>query len=297
VDAVFGAFAANSAQNNSVSTSATADPGALNRAEWLKFYATFYNLEDRAETLTQAIFNNYNCLKKDAAAVHLTPVPLVAWASYQAPSSYNNNTPSWTVSVAAYKAQLTADAGGTIFNASSLSYSSSADFLAAVANVDILIDESFIANNIADVYNNYGINSTAATQLKFAANKRIFREDGVQTKAGGIDWFESAVVQEDAVLADLINVINASYPSQSYRRIWFRNVAAGENATVSNPDSCTNVNAPRVDVAPTCNGSFPTPASNSSNGGGSSNAAPPTTQSSISLAATLLAILCAFFMV
>lgn len=129
-------------------------------------------------------------------------------------------------------------------NSTVSTFSTADSFLAAVANVDILIDETFIANNLSDVYKNYGITPTNAPTLKFAANKRIYREDDMQTRAGGLDWFESAIVQEDAVLADVINVVNPSYPFGSYKRTWFRNVALGENFVVSNAGDCKTGRAP-----------------------------------------------------
>lgn len=259
VDVVFGAFTAEPAQNNSVSISSTSDPGTLNRAEWLKFYSTFFNLEDHAQSITQALFDNYNCLRDASAAAASATRPVVAWTSYDAPSDYNNKTASWLISVAPYKAQLTSDAGATIFNSTTLTFSTSAAFLDAVANVDILIDETYISSNITDVYKNYNITTDNVGNLKFASSKRIFREDTVQTLAGAIDWFESAVVQEDAVLADLINVVNSSYPSASYKRVWLRNVAQGENVVIKTAADCVDPTAPVVDIAPKCNGTFVTP--------------------------------------
>lgn len=55
--------------------------------------------------------NNYNNLKEAASGYSDDQKPLVAWTTYNAPDQYNNNTASWTVSTAAYKAQLTQDAG------------------------------------------------------------------------------------------------------------------------------------------------------------------------------------------
>lgn len=55
------------------------------------------------------MIDNYNRLKK--AASNYEKKPVVAFTVYNAPSQYNNNTASYTLSAASYKAGLTTDAG------------------------------------------------------------------------------------------------------------------------------------------------------------------------------------------
>jgi hypothetical protein len=55
------------------------------------------------------MIDNYGRLK--AAASNYTTKPVVAWATYDAPSQYNNNTGSYLLSSASYKVGLTQDAG------------------------------------------------------------------------------------------------------------------------------------------------------------------------------------------
>eukprot|EP00249_Psilotum_nudum_P013966 c24600_g1_i10 orf=591-1082(+) len=69
-------------QNSSVIFDAILEPGPLKRAEWIKFLAPFFDLEERANFVYQQIERNYQCLNassKDALAK-----PLVAWISYNA---------------------------------------------------------------------------------------------------------------------------------------------------------------------------------------------------------------------
>ncbi len=59
--------------------SASADPGPLNRAEWIKFVATFFNLEATATALFAGIEAAYEGIKAVAAtssAWHVVPVRL-----------------------------------------------------------------------------------------------------------------------------------------------------------------------------------------------------------------------------
>ncbi|CAG8682026.1 17352_t:CDS:2, partial [Acaulospora colombiana] len=249
ISAVFG-NEPNSSVSKFVSTSSIYEPSGLDRAEWIKFYSTFFNLENQANNIYNQIDSNYNCLKNVAASNAQSTKPVVAWAVYIAPSSYNNNTASWAIADASYKKSFTEDAGGTYFNLSTLTYSTSSDFLSAIANVDILIDETYLANSISDVYKNYGL--TANSNYKFVKNSAIYREDGLQNPSGGLDWFESAVLKGDVVLGDLVNVINPNLPTKGYQRVWFRNVAKNESFIISSATNCTNTSAPLTDQSSFC---------------------------------------------
>nr|CAG8509204.1 2582_t:CDS:2 [Entrophospora candida] len=242
VDVAFGSLESKPNSLKSVSTYPTSDPGTLNRVEWLKFYSVFFNLEKKSNDIVTQISDNYNCYKKMAADHSLKEKPLVAWISYVAPDSFNNNTPTWNIADAIYKKQLTEDAGGVYFNATTLVYSDTTSFLQAIANVDIVIDETFIGSTIADFFKNYNL-SADQTTYKFIKNKAVYREDGIINPIDGRDWFEDAIVMGDAVLEDMINVVNPSLPSTSYKRNWFRNVANDEPIKVSSSANCTDVQA------------------------------------------------------
>ncbi|CAG8475933.1 6792_t:CDS:2 [Cetraspora pellucida] len=235
VDAVFDSMF-NLSNPKTIGISAASDPGPLNRAEWIKFYSVFFNLEDKANTFYDQISNNYNCLKNLPSSNN---PPTVAWVSYNAPSSFNNNTASWAITDAPYKKILTENAGGIYFNTTPLSYSTSSSFLSAIANVDILIDETFIARDISEVYTNFNLNANDV-QYKFVKNSAIYREDGVTSPGDGRDWFESAVLLADNVLEDMMNVINPNLPTNDYKRVWLRNVAKGELIKLSSPSNCSD---------------------------------------------------------
>ncbi|KAF7728127.1 hypothetical protein EC973_006642 [Apophysomyces ossiformis] len=238
--------------NTSVTTSEVYEPTALGRASWLAYYALFYNLEGNVNQLLPSITDNYNRLK--AAAANYNPKPLVAWTVYNAPDQYNNYTASWAVSTVSYKAGLTADAGGRILSPSTTTFTSADVFLQAIADVDVLIDETYIAKDLNDVLNNYKI--TDQGKYKFLKNKAVYREDGILTQTGGYDWFEAPMAMADALLEDVINAINPSAPSKDYQRHWLRNVATGETIKYVSPANCTwDESKPRPDVATPFQGS------------------------------------------
>lgn len=214
------------------------DYGPLNRAEWIKFFSVFFNLESNATEIYNQINNNYNCLKNLANSNGLSTKPVVAWTSYNEPSDYNNHMASWVITDAEYKKIFTEDAGATYFNTSTRTYEKNSDFLAAISEVDILIDETYLYSNISDFYKNY--NLAEDSNFKFIKNSAIYREDGILNPSQGTDWFEDAVLMNDAVLEDVINVVNPLLPKKEYSRIWLRNIAKGELIKYSTENNCTD---------------------------------------------------------
>ncbi|GBC04453.1 hypothetical protein RclHR1_00570009 [Rhizophagus clarus] len=252
VDVSFGAFQANPADPKSVSIAAASDPGIINRVEWLKFYSTFFNAEAKANDVYGKIKANYECYKNLANKNAPSAKPIVAWVNYDAPSEFNQNTPSWQIADAAFKKQLTEDAGGAYFNVTPLSYATSADFLKAIQNVDIIIDETFVGSNIADFYSNFGITPDQQQQFKFVKNQAIYREDGTTNPNDGRDWLENAIAMGDALLEDMINVVNPKLPKSDYNRIWLRNIAKNEPIKISSAANCTNPDQSLTSKADDC---------------------------------------------
>ncbi|KAL1923813.1 uncharacterized protein VTP21DRAFT_8793 [Calcarisporiella thermophila] len=248
VDVVFGGsfFPKDMNLTKAVYTSEVQDPGPLNRAEWLEFFSLFYNLEETAEKKTRDINNNYNCFKNGAAKAKSKP--LVAWTSYLAPSEFNNNTASWSISTAAYKKQLTEDASALFHAPTTFNFNSSAAFLEAMKEVDVMIDETFIARTMDDVLKNYGISDAGA--YKFTKSQQVYRLDGIQSTGGGFDWFATPVVQADATLEALIYALHPEMKNGKSTR-WFRNVA-NDPISESTPGSCSDVKAAATSLASNC---------------------------------------------
>ncbi|KAG0057274.1 hypothetical protein BGZ83_000064 [Gryganskiella cystojenkinii] len=253
VDLIFSSFSSDPATaNKTVITSEVNDPGPLNRAEWLEFYSTFFNLEEFAQNLTASINNNYNCFK--TAATAQSTKPLVAWTSYVAP--YGNNTAYWqfsTTVTAPYKQALTTDAGATFFNGTGVNkFNTSAALLDAIKDVDILIDETFTGDNLAAFFTNYGL--AANSTLKFVQNKAIFREDGLVNPNNGRDWFAAAVAMDDAVLQDIIRAVHPEVLPAGTTYNWIRNIAKSETSRLLTSANCTATDSskPVPDLALNC---------------------------------------------
>lgn len=143
--------------------------------------------------------------------------------------------------------------GARFLNSSQLQFFDNAEFLKAITDVDVIIDETYIATTMDDLLKAYGISDDGT--YKFVTNKAMYREDGIMTPSGGYDWFSGAIVFGDALLEDVINAVNPSAPTSDFKRYWLRNVALNESIYYTDPKNCTwDETAPRPNPAITYTG-------------------------------------------
>mmetsp|Transcript_1782 Transcript_1782/g.5178 ORF Transcript_1782/g.5178 Transcript_1782/m.5178 type:complete len:532 (+) Transcript_1782:252-1847(+) len=257
--------------------SASQDPGTLNRAEWIKFMGLFFNKEKEASDYFDSVTAQYNALKSKGAA--MTDKPVVAWISHFVfdPDEY------YQISFSPYKAQYTEDAGGMMldqaavamvegvtvdqfsnttldfaWNGTQKGFDTQAAarraFLGVLAGVDVLIDETYsfdpTSYNETAFLAEYGISANAARSLPAlnGTSNKVFREDGLVSATGGLDWFEGAIARPADVLEDLYGALTSSDPS-AREFTWFRQVE--QAPTVVTDAQCT--------TQPTCTDVKPTP--------------------------------------
>ncbi|KAL0092472.1 hypothetical protein J3Q64DRAFT_1719100 [Phycomyces blakesleeanus] len=185
--------------------------------------------------------------------------------------------------------------GGQALAPETTTFSNSADFLKAIANVDVIIDETYIATNLTDILENYQIPQSDVSKYKFLTNQAVFREDGILTQTGGFDWFEAPVVMADALLEDIIHAVNPSAPTADYKHNWIRNVAKAETISYIDSASCTwEENEKRPNMAVTfTGGQFAQPSYVSTSTTTTSGASTSSISSSLkigSLGATIIAV-------
>ncbi|KAJ2892578.1 hypothetical protein IWW38_003170 [Coemansia aciculifera] len=241
---------------NTVYSTEYLESSALGRSEWVKFFGAFFNAEERANKLFDAIDTNYQCFASKADKEYNDIRPVIAWTSYAGPTQYNNNTAYWQISFADYKYDIVRDAGARMLNTTgkqSTMFSTSQAFLRALKDVDIIIDESFVSYNYSALMKNYGIADVKqATNYSWVATGRVFRPDRVQSTSGGLGWFEAPVAFADALLQDLVGVAHPKFAKDGYKPIWFRNLAKSDPVTVVTASNCTDMYAQRQDPAGVC---------------------------------------------
>ena len=234
-----------------VSFDATTDPGLLNRAEWIKFVAAFFNLEPLANHIFAGIRQRFEATSNAIAAANVLP-PTVAFASYNAASNYPGyEAPeSWSISGAEYKLEMIQHAGGKAFkneaSAASASFASAEDAKAALQAVDCIVDETYAPDptkyNITTFYDRFNLTENDRDSYPFLKKGCVIRLDkrlGATIYGSyGMDWFESAIAHPDVVVKDLASHIHNGVVEPSYVPVYMRNIAKGESNNVITPDDC-----------------------------------------------------------
>lgn len=173
------------------------DPVA--RAQWAVFIAAFFNKETQAQERVNAISRAYNTLKTLAAGSAPRPRVLV-------------NGPFqgiWAVSGGqSYMARLIADAGGDYLWADNkesggLNLSVEAVFERAF-KADVWLNPVYGANRLADVR---GLDPRFST-LPVLKKGQVWTNELRMSPGGGSDYFESAVMNPNLVLEDMITIFH-----------------------------------------------------------------------------------------
>lgn len=172
----------------------------LERAEWLKFTAAFFDMEYEADSIFTAIEKNYLALREKAKSVSSKPTVfcnLPFKEVWYMPCGEN------------YMAQLIADAGGDFLwkevpagNGLNLSLDYEAVYAkAALANY--WINPGF-ALSLSE------IRKMDSKNINFSAfnKQQVYNNNLRNTPSGGFDFWESGTVNPDKILADLIFIFH-----------------------------------------------------------------------------------------
>lgn len=175
-----------------------AEQDYLARAEWLKFYSLFFNAEAKANEVFEVIANQIDQLKKLAAT---TEKESAIWGYYTSKSR-------WLVELSSFPAQYLRDAN--LDNVLAEKMEANANGMQSLTTEQLLtqakeaehwvigdihaaplpkenIMSSFNAWNKGQLYNN---------------TKRV------RPKTNTADWYATAIVRPDTVLADLIKLVH-----------------------------------------------------------------------------------------
>lgn len=267
----------------SFALSAALDPGALNRAEWIKFVGLFFNREKEASDVFEGVKGEYEATKA-AATSAAADKPVVAWAQH---FEYPGMGESYQLSFDPYQAQLTEDAGGAMLDRDALaatqgvqsspdsptiSFSWGAEgafatkeeakaaFLQALGQADVIIDETYAADPTAytpdALLKVWGLTTQEAATVPAIAAKKVFREDGLLSydEAGGaygMDWFEGAIARPGQVLKDLVRAVQPQLADKDQGFTWIRNLATETPAVVGSED-CSAKSACSAQPATIC---------------------------------------------
>jgi len=170
----------------------------LGKAEWIRFFAAFYQLEKEADHLFGRIDSSYQSLARLASGLEDRPGILsgLPWKD------------SWYVAGGqSFAAKLISDAGADYLwkeNTSSEAFPMDLEAVYTKALMaDIWINPG-AARSLQDIYRvdeRFG-------ELEVWKRGRVFNNDARMGPGGGNDYWESGVVRPDLILADLIRIFH-----------------------------------------------------------------------------------------
>jgi hypothetical protein len=232
----------------------------LGRAEWIKYLATFFNEEDRANLVFSREKSAYDATKALATAAaalyELTKAKKkCAWIGSVSQTVSPYARTHWKLDNAAYKLKYCTDAGMepvTDLDGSGepKNYAvSGTDLNTALADVDVIIDETYAADPATTFPDKASVLSNLGITLKEGAV--LLREDKEvhdTSSSHNYAWAESAIARPAHVLQGLVHAV---WPN-SVKAIpdscidYFRDMTAGEAVREIDHTHCTtwdNANA------------------------------------------------------
>jgi iron complex transport system substrate-binding protein len=224
--------------NNSVIIGAILDPGPLHRAEWIKFVAAFVGKEAEASQIFENHRARYECLKKSVISKEYKRI---AW--------FDEFSGTYYATTAEYLLTMFDDARSlyTPNCTDRFSSCSAAEISVALKNADVLITTGTQSKNMTDFVSSLisaGLPQETVMSFPCIKAQRVYNIDKRQGERGALDWFESAIIEPDVVLADLITVLHPDIGDtcqtlKSYKSTWLRNIAT-EKSTILTSGMCRN---------------------------------------------------------
>jgi iron complex transport system substrate-binding protein len=171
----------------------------LARAEWIKFIAAFYDKEGLASSYFDKAAREYERVRALAAATRERPRVLVN-GPFQG---------SWTVSGGkSYMARFLADAGSSYLwggdpSTGGLVLSVEAVYERAL-EADVWLNPALDVNSKVDI----AALDPRLASLRAVAAGRVWNNNLRMSPGGGSDYFESAILNPDKVLVDLVKIFH-----------------------------------------------------------------------------------------
>ncbi len=170
----------------------------LARAEWIKFFALFYNKEKKAEKIFNKIETNYLNLKKMASKQTIRPKVLVGESKSGVWHAPNGSSDFVTI---------ISDAGGSyiwkdVDSTTVLNFS-----LEEVLKINREIDFWF-PQNYWNNKNELKLSDSRYKQFKPFINGTIYNNNLRKNSFGGIDYYETALMRPDLLIKDLIKILH-----------------------------------------------------------------------------------------
>ncbi len=189
---------------------------SLGRAEWIKFYGALTNQDAQAEALYKKWAADYRSLAARAAAAPSRPA-VISGSMFEG---------TWYMPGGqSFAAQLIRDAGGSYaWSSDTTNGSIPLDFeavFAKSADAPIWINAGFLWKSLGDAYKE----DTRYARLASAKSANVWGNDLKVNATGGNDYFESATIRPDLLLADLVSILHPELLPE-HQQVWYRRIPA-----------------------------------------------------------------------
>jgi len=199
------------------------ETSALGVAEYVKFFAAFFNKEDVANAYFQDLEERYNCIseKKPPVKDRVALPPQIVWAT--------RTQMGWLVmQCPGVECSLVQDAGAELvapafMSTEENSYLNDQDFADLAEMADVLI----YGGDLKAIYD-YSVSRDSSfykliDNISAVQEGRVYDTNG----AGPVAWTEEAILAPDVVLADIMSTIYEDQPEFDIKRTYLRKPLEG----------------------------------------------------------------------
>ncbi|KXS16867.1 hypothetical protein M427DRAFT_144645 [Gonapodya prolifera JEL478] len=224
----------------SVMVSSLYEASPLEKFEWIKFVAAFFNLEALANNIFDAVTARYQCNSnaiEGSFATYGGKRPVVAWMGFNGDSF---ETTDWT-----YKSQMIRDAGATAIVIPSKALLP--DVVKSLREADVLIDDTNSTTRLTTIRVLYGLGNVTVNSTdpgwSFIKEGRVYKTDKLLnggSLATSTDFEQSFWAMPDYVQMDLMQKLYPTFNPSWNESLWFRNVGSYEIQLPASASRCPN---------------------------------------------------------
>lgn len=170
----------------------------LGKAEWIKFFAAFFGVEEQADTLFSAVAERYLHIADLAGNVEHRPTVFTGlpWKG------------DWFVPGGkSFQATLFHDAGAAYL------WADNTETSGTVVDIEVVIERALDADYWLNVNDVESLKEIAAADMRYSefkaySNRQVFNNNKEKNQNNGNDYWESGVVRPDRVLMDLVTIFH-----------------------------------------------------------------------------------------
>lgn len=218
-----------------ITVSETSEATLLGVAEWVYYFAAFFNREQAAYSVAGNIATRYDCNAGFVSSANITTRPKVLFPSYYEGVWYISTNETWV-------GGIVTSAGGQLvpsresYNMSN--FTERIEFENIVKQTEIFI---FDGNFLETVKDNMTANFNMSEFYNNLTSSQVKNNIYDNARDGPYSWFEKRPAEPDLALIDFILIFHPNLIPKNHF-IWFRNIVLEPGAMNNQSSLCVNEN-------------------------------------------------------